>query len=816
MAPLCTMLSLTPSDLPLVCDVSANSKACSGPDVGLLIGAMVIALILLWCVYCVVERDSRAKRRDSFALLSRVCSQLVSLFQMLGVLNALSVVWPEPFATIVKLGTITNFRLEVLNLGCVLSTPPLHRYAANVFMFVPLTLCMVCCHFVHTMVFHFDQFTRAHCRQFASTLFGAVGTVFMSIYISVCSAIAQPLQCDMHPNGVSTVQAYRQVTCWDPESEHQHMLTIGALASVVPLAFLSLCAWVTYSLPRRLRQGDTEFLHTFTFLLFRFRPGAYQYVLVLLLRNFALAVVPMVPDLASEIFASATVVVACTLLSVSMSPWAVHQANHLDVAMHTGLLLILLLAALQTNSVDEITVGNLLVAVFSAVMCAFLGASAWSLRLCALRLRKPFQFFLCHHKVGGGAFCRLLKVRLLGNGQVTRGVFLDSDNLQDLSLLFGIVGEKTETLVVLCTREILHRPWCVGEMTTARLHNIDTILVMFPDFEKPSRTFIDNYAGVEGVQSLAPFGISLQMTQETLWWLGTRPWIVLPRSINSSGVDAVVEKLVGRKKGRQEMATVPSVLSIINSHGHNDNEEDEVCHWRSRETVSHLVSEPRGWSTPAAVTVVSIVDHTNQESVCTALLVRELLKRFFPLTGPGHVLGPDENLPASATLLLVMSSNGCFQRPSFVRQLFQAASRGIGAIPVIVDDSFQFPSDAFFQELRALSVHILSATGMERDADELITLIKKLFEEIGIHVRPQDSQAVVEVGDVILAQHVEEMSVELATRWSPCQSHRNYSNRRPNKKKRALFRTHVRRTACCRDDVCRHATLNRPLKTVKH
>ena len=80
-----------------------------------------------------------------------------------------------------------------------------------------------------------------------------------------------------------------------------------------------------------------------------------------------------------------------------------------------------------------------------------------------LRLRKPFHFFLCHHKVGGGAFCRLLKVRLLTHGQVARGVFLDSDNLEDLSLLFGIVGEKTETLVVLCTREILHRPGVLGK-----------------------------------------------------------------------------------------------------------------------------------------------------------------------------------------------------------------------------------------------------------------------------------------------------------------------------------------------------------------
>ena len=91
-------------------------------------------------------------------------------------------------------------------------------------------------------------------------------------------------------------------------------------------------------------------------------------------------------------------------------------------------------------------------------VCTFLVAMAWCLHRFTLRLRKPFHFFLCHHKVGGGAFCRLLLVRLVKHGHLARVVFLESDNLQDLSLLFGIVGEKTETLVVLCTREIFLRP----------------------------------------------------------------------------------------------------------------------------------------------------------------------------------------------------------------------------------------------------------------------------------------------------------------------------------------------------------------------
>ena len=414
-----------------------TSQACTGPDLGLLVGAGVLVFGLLWCVYCFGVRENQAKKMDSFAFASILGSQLVSLFQMLGVLQALSVRWPEPVATIVEMGSLMNFKLEVLNFGCVVSTPPVSHYVANAFAVVVLTVCVTVCHFAHILVFHFTQFRRAQFRQFMPALFGAVGTVVSAVYISVCSAIVQPLQCEVHPNGLSTMQAQREVVCWDLEGDHQRMLIIGVVASLIPLAFMSLCAWVTFSLPKRLHRGDTVFLNTFAFLLFRFRPEAHSYVLVLLLRNFALAVIPAITDLATELFASAAVVMACVLLGVSMSPWIVRRANQLDVAMHTGLLFVLLLAALQTNVDDEV-VGRLLLAVFSCITCAFLIAMGWSLHLCALRLRKPFQFFLCHHKVGGGAFCRLLKVRLLSHGQVSSDVFLDSDNLQDLSLLFAI------------------------------------------------------------------------------------------------------------------------------------------------------------------------------------------------------------------------------------------------------------------------------------------------------------------------------------------------------------------------------------------
>ena len=82
--------------------------------------------------------------------------------------------------------------------------------------------------------------------------------------------------------------------------------------------------------------------------------------------------------------------------------------------------------------------------------------------------------FLCHHKEGSGSFARLLKMRLQPH--------LDSDNLLDLRVLFGVVGNSTDTLVVLCSSDILSRTWCVGEMVTARLHGVDTFLVRLADF----------------------------------------------------------------------------------------------------------------------------------------------------------------------------------------------------------------------------------------------------------------------------------------------------------------------------------------------
>ena len=73
-------------------------------------------------------------------------------------------------------------------------------------------------------------------------------------------------------------------------------------------------------------------------------------------------------------------------------------------------------------------------------------------------------------------------------------VFVDSDNLDNLDYLFNYVGNDTSNLVVVCSAEIFSRPWCLGEMCTARLKNVHTVLIMLPRCAVPGSDFASELA----------------------------------------------------------------------------------------------------------------------------------------------------------------------------------------------------------------------------------------------------------------------------------------------------------------------------------
>ena len=279
-------------------------ETCTSTDVWWLVCAGLLLVLALACVYYAVATEDRAKQKQCSAFLIVLCSQVLTVFQMLGILDLLSVVWPTPFSKVLKVATLLNLRLDILNVGCVVSMSSLALYCMTAFGFVAFVCIMVVIHVSYEFAFHSQVFCQARFKELTLGLVGPFGTIFMSLFITISSTVFAPFHCDAHPNGERTVHEYQQTVCWNLAHghEHLHMIVTGAFASLIPVGFVSVCIWVVVSLPKRLCAGDTMFLHSFAFLFFRFRPGTYWYVLVPLMRNLCVAIVPSLSEEGLQLF----------------------------------------------------------------------------------------------------------------------------------------------------------------------------------------------------------------------------------------------------------------------------------------------------------------------------------------------------------------------------------------------------------------------------------------------------------------------------------------------------------------------------------
>lgn len=128
---------------------------------------------------------------------------------MLEVFDLIFVVWPEPFATIVALGSILNFDVDLLKLNCVVSSSMLLTNCGKLFGFVLMLVDVIGVHCKDVLIFHRGRF-----RERQVTLLCVAGTIIMGVFISLSAAIFAQGQCEEHPNGDGTVRTYGQILCW--------------------------------------------------------------------------------------------------------------------------------------------------------------------------------------------------------------------------------------------------------------------------------------------------------------------------------------------------------------------------------------------------------------------------------------------------------------------------------------------------------------------------------------------------------------------------------------------------------------------------
>eukprot|EP00403_Amphidinium_massartii_P046182 CAMPEP_0178461950 /NCGR_PEP_ID=MMETSP0689_2-20121128/49577_1 /TAXON_ID=160604 /ORGANISM="Amphidinium massartii, Strain CS-259" /LENGTH=533 /DNA_ID=CAMNT_0020088809 /DNA_START=163 /DNA_END=1760 /DNA_ORIENTATION=+ len=507
-----------------------------------------------------------------------------------------------------------------------------------------------------------------------------------------------PLQCKKHPNDRQTVAWYPSILCWEG-GDHSTMLVIGCIACLLPLLFLVLCIWAVRQFPRKLQKATTRFLNAWQFLFFRYTTKAYWYGPVVLVRNALVSVGPVMTSPVLQILFLEVIMLFSLMFLLRVMPWRLDKANYVDAAGHLTLLMVTMIASFFVDSDDQGStrfveiVGVLFIL---AIPAAILAAVLYGLLLFVRSLRRPFQFFLCHHKLGAGCFCRLLKMRLLRTRGVSRKVFIDTDDLKNLDTLFDIVAHSTETLVAICSQSLLMRPWCIGELATAHRNHISVAPIYLSGVMPCTEDFIENFHQYIGdVSGITQYQIDVPMIQDALRWFSKLSSMYLPQELHDQTLQSTCEALVS---GR----------------------------WQADKTVA-TSTEKIGDGTA----VLIIADKADVESTSVAYILRDLINPVIQHKdgAVAGVLGLADKIPANATKGVLVCTNGVFTK-HVLMTLVECLNRKSCIFPIIGTTNFPFPSEEWmmsnstFLELE------------EKDRRKAVSTIQAIFTEIGVDFQP--------------------------------------------------------------------------------
>ncbi len=461
---------------------------CTGEDYLAISLLAALGLLLTGALHILLTIDWMKGSYSGRLLGATFCvSQLITCAQLFSVFEQIQgITWREPFLSFLRffgILSLQTFLESVKMVGCVARITSDMEFLIRTLV-VPLlfTIGPVFAHLVMVKL----RLTRG-----SGALVKTFGFLMQLFFISLCSSFVEPFRCNMHPNGLLTMQTAHDVFC-NFSDTHLSLCWMSGLVCLLPLSFLVLCIWVLFVvLPGRAQAADAAFVRACSFLILRFKPGYESFTIAFLMRNLLFVLAPMMQLVSLVVMGILLVAVAVSV--AYFKPWRLELSTQLDVLMNCVLLVLLLLGALTVDFAAEIDGLMILCTVCGCCLTfAIVFAALYSVvKHIASKFRKKYAFFLSHQKTVSSGFARLLKMELKRCGGYTS--FIDADDLTDLSRLFFYVTNDTKTFVLLATPQVLERKWCAGELTMAKLASVDTLLLSFPDFAFPDEDFIRTY-----------------------------------------------------------------------------------------------------------------------------------------------------------------------------------------------------------------------------------------------------------------------------------------------------------------------------------
>jgi hypothetical protein len=386
------------------------------------------------------------------------------------------------------------------------------------------------------------------------------------------------------------------------------------------------------------------------------------------------------------------------------------------------MILMMNLAGFFVTDVDTSAIAIMCSILVILCLSSLLGLILYASAPRCMSMGKNFSHFICHHKGGAGSFARLLKVVLQEKLGAKKRVFIDCDDLQDIGMLFEYVGSQSETIVVLMSKELLLRPWCIGELVTAHLKckESQVATVRFPDFDIPKDKVIEDYGALVDISCLAPYGLDLAMVQSMLRWIcDLPPRFTIPPTLDLGVINECRDGLLTFSSG--------------SSKGHRAKRPNRPSVGMSGTSTTSRKSE-------VSNNLFIVPDYSNMEMVSTGFVLMKLLTPHFAHNASmvPRVIPQGQALPSTTQTCIFILSNGVFTNPDFMHTLILAGELRTCFIPIISEDGFRFPTDSMVSELMPAMPALLQKIGSKLETQAVITLIRDVFKEIAVVFAPQD------------------------------------------------------------------------------
>jgi len=285
---------------------------------------------------------------------------MVAFMQNLGVMNQISVPWPDGLVHLFELSSLFLLNLQSMGLNCA-ANGDLQQYLGCVIFFwtIPIMLPLF---FRVSQVRILKQ--RGLSWEWQKTV-GLVGSFLQSLFTAMSNIAMVPFMCYSHPSGDSSLLKYRNVVCGS--SEHSIMQLAGGTVLMLCLSHFILCCWVACQAPSWSRNAPRRLIGIH-FLMANFKPSNWWFGLVPLVRGPLLSV----PSVATTDLPGINLTLMLCVMIVSSAfylwfqPWKAPLLNLVD-AISTSLFLVLLAISIYLEPAEPESLG----------IVEFLGFSAY-------------------------------------------------------------------------------------------------------------------------------------------------------------------------------------------------------------------------------------------------------------------------------------------------------------------------------------------------------------------------------------------------------------------------------------------------------